>query len=76
MTKLETPRDDEFVTIIGADADEISRTFCSEGLADQEFAIVHRMGRHRFAFANGEQAGALFDGRPLIAATLARRART
>lgn len=76
MTKTETQRDDEFVTIIGCDADEISRTFRAEGLADQEFAVVHRMGRHRFAFANGEQAGALFDGRPLIAATFARRART
>jgi len=34
------------------------------------------MGKHRFAFADGEQAGALFDGRPLVAATFARRART
>ena len=39
MTHNETPRDDEFVTIIGTDADEISRTFCAQGLADQQFAI-------------------------------------
>ena len=76
MPHTDTPRDDEFVTIIGTDADEISRTFCAQGLADQQFAIVHRMGKHRFAFANGEKAGALFDGRPLVAATFARRART
>ena len=76
MTHNETPRDDEFVTIIGTDADEISRTFCAQGMADQQFAIVHRMGKHRFAFADGEHAGVLFDGRPLVAATFARRART
>ena len=76
MTRNDMHRDDEFVTIIGTDADEISRTFCAQGLADQEFSIVHRMGKHRFAFADGEQAGALFDGRPLVAATFARRTRT
>lgn len=64
---------DEFVTIVGADAEEISRTYQQEGLAGQHFTIVHRIGRHRFAFANGAPAGGLFD-RPMLAATFARRA--
>jgi hypothetical protein len=72
MTNTEIRDEDEFVTIVGRDAEEISKTFRSEGLADQQFTIVHRIGRHRFAFANGGLSGGMFDGRPLVAATYAR----
>ena len=75
MASPETRDDDEFVTIIGRDAEEISKTFRTEGLAEQQFTIVHRIGRHRFAFANGGPVGGLFDGRPMLAATFARSGR-
>ena len=76
MVATEPQNEDEFVTIIGRDADEIGQTFRAEGLAVQQYAVVHRMGRHRFAFADGAEPGALFDGRPLVAATFARRSST
>lgn len=75
MPSPNTRDDDEFVTIIGRDAEEISKTFRTEGLAEQQFTIVHRIGRHRFAFADGGPVGGLFDGRPMLAATFARSAR-
>ncbi|MDF2998487.1 MAG: hypothetical protein K0R27_4124 [Xanthobacteraceae bacterium] len=75
MTRTEARDEDEFVTIIGRDAEEISKTFRAEGLADQQFTIVHRIGRHRFAFADGGPNGGMFDGRPVLAATYARRTR-
>lgn len=74
MTRTDPRDEDEFVTIIGRDAEEIGRTFREEGLAEQQFTIVHRIGRHRFAFADGGPMGGLFDGRRLVAATYARRA--
>lgn len=73
MTPDQIQSQDEFVTIIGTDAAEISRTYQAEGLAEQHFTIVHRIGRHRFAFADGTPAGGAFD-RPMVAATFARRA--
>jgi len=75
MTGNDPHGEDEFVTIIGCDADQVARTFRTEGLAGQHYAIVHRMGRHRFAFADGTPAAALLDGRPLAVATYARRKR-
>lgn len=66
---------EEFVTIVGGNAEEIGRAFRSQGLAEQDFTIVHRIGRHRFALAPGQDPGALFDGRELVAATYTRRAR-
>lgn len=68
--------DEEFVTLIGGDAEEIGRAFKAQGLADQDFTIVHRIGRHRLAAAPGQDLGtlltALADG-TLVAATYARR---
>lgn len=66
---------EEFVTIVGGDADEISRAFRSQGLAEQDFTVVHRIGRHRFALAPGQDPLSLFDGRQLVAATYTRRTR-
>jgi hypothetical protein len=74
MRHANTPGEEEFVTIIGRNADEISRAFRAEGLAERQFSIVHRMGRHRFALAEGEDARSIFDGETLLAATYVRRA--
>lgn len=74
-----TTGEDEFVTIIGGDAEEIGQVFKAEGLAAKDFSIVHRIGRHRIAMAPGQQdmsalIGALLGGR-LVAATYTRRSR-
>ncbi|MDQ0348053.1 MULTISPECIES: hypothetical protein [Ancylobacter] len=74
-----TSGEDEFVTIIGGDAEEIGQVFRDQGLAAKDFTIVHRIGRHRIAMAPGQDdmsalVGALLGGR-LVAATYARRPR-
>ncbi|WP_428029340.1 hypothetical protein [Ancylobacter sp.] len=74
-----TSGEDEFVTIIGGDAEEIGQVFKAEGLAAKDFTIVHRIGRHRIAMAPGQQdmsalINALVGGR-LVAATYTRRGR-
>ena len=66
---------DEFITIIGASMAEIHAEFRAQGLADREFSIVHRIGRHRFTRVNGGGAEQMFEGRPMIAATFARMQR-
>lgn len=73
MRHTDRTGEEEFVTIIGRDAEQISRAFQAEGLAQQQFSIVHRMGRHRFAVADGEDARTIFDGEGLMAATYVRR---
>jgi hypothetical protein len=65
---------DEFITIIGSDMTEIANEFRAQGLAEQDYAIVHRAGRHRFTRVIGEKGEAMFGGTPLIAATFRRRA--
>ncbi len=60
---------EEFVTLIGADMDEIHAAFQSQGLAERHYFIVHRAGWHRFA---RHDSGAMFEGRPMIAATFRR----
>jgi hypothetical protein len=63
---------DEFITIIGADMAEINAEFRAQGLSDREFAIVHRIGRHRFTRVDGGGAEQMFGGQPMIAATFAK----
>ena len=64
---------DEFITIIGANMAEINAEFRAQGLADREFSIVHKIGRHRFTHVNGDSTKEMFEGEPMIAATFARR---
>jgi len=64
---------DEFVTIVGTDLAEITREFHAQGLSEQHYAIVHRVGRHRFTMAGSESSEAMFEGKSLMAATFARR---
>lgn len=66
---------DEFITIIGASMAEINAEFRAQGLADREFSIVHRIGRHRFTKVNSGAAEDMFDGQPMIAATFTRTQR-
>jgi len=69
----QTIRNDEFITIVGTDIAEITREFHAQGLSEQDFTIVHRIGRHHFTMAGGERSRAMFGGEPLMAATFARR---
>ena len=64
---------DDFITLIGADMAEINEAFRAQGLAEQDFAIVHRTGRHRFTRVDQAQHETMFDGRSMIAATYQRR---
>ena len=63
----------DYVTIIGGDMAEITRQFQAQGLSGSDYAIVHRIGSHRFTMVDGDVAEPLFEGRRLIAATFARR---
>ena len=64
----------EFVTIIAPSITEVMNAFRAQGLAEQDYAIVHRAGRHQFTLVSGfEQSTRLFDGVPMTAATFARR---
>jgi hypothetical protein len=72
-TQAHSAEPDEFVTIIGADMTEITNEFRAQGLAEKQFAIVHKIGRHRFTRVDGRKAEPMFEGRPLIAATFQRR---
>jgi len=67
---------DDFITIIAATMAEITDAFRAQGLAEREFAIVHRTGRHRFTRVNDGASEQMFEGEPLIAATFARRPRS
>ena len=64
---------DEFITIIGSDFAAITQEFHAQGLAERDYSIVHRIGRHRFTKVNGERSEVMFAGEPLIAATYQRR---
>ncbi len=64
---------DEFITVIGADMDEIHEAYRAQGLAERHYAIIHRTGRHRFSRVSGSGSETMFDGQPMIAATFWRR---
>jgi hypothetical protein len=66
---------DEFITIIGANMAEINAEYRAQGLADREFSIVHKIGRHRFMRINEGATEEMFDGQPVIAATFTRALR-
>ncbi|WP_196260364.1 hypothetical protein [Pelagibacterium limicola] len=63
--------DEDFITIIAPSMAEVMESFAAQGLAEREYAIVHRGGKHSFTLAGGET---LFNGAKMIAATFARRA--
>lgn len=63
------PDAEEFITLIGADMDEIHAAYQAQGLAERHYYIVQPAGRHRFARADCE----VFDGRTMIAATFRRQ---
>jgi hypothetical protein len=73
MNQMKTDPTD-YVTIIGGDMAEITRQFQAQGLSGSDYAIVHRIGSHRFTMVDGDVAEHLFRGRRLMAATFARRA--
>lgn len=75
-TTLNPPSgNEEFVTIVGGTAEDISQAFRDQGLAEQDYTIVHRIGRHRLALPAGQDLLSLLDGRQLVAATYTRRGR-
>lgn len=76
MTNAMEARDageNDYVTIIAGSMAEVMSQFKAQGLADKHYAIVHRVGQHRFTVANGPETISLFDGAPMVAATFARR---
>lgn len=68
-TMIETTSED-FITIIAPSMAEVMASFKAQGLADRQYSIVHRAGKHSFTMAGGET---LFDGAQLVAATFSRR---
>lgn len=75
MEKQDQPTEpDEFVTIIGASMADIANAVSAQGLATREFAILHKIERHRFTVVKDGAAQSMFEGQPLLAATFARRA--
>ncbi|WP_454814176.1 hypothetical protein [Labrys neptuniae] len=66
---------DEFITIIGASMAEINAEYHAQGLADRDFSIVHKIGRHRFTRVGGGASEHMFDGQSMIAATFTRSRR-
>lgn len=75
-TTLAKPNgNEEFVTIVGDTAEDIAKAFRDQGLAEQDYTIVHRIGRHRLALTEGRDLSSLLDGRQLVAATYTRRGR-
>lgn len=66
----EIPEED-FITIIAPSMAEVMASFKAQGLAERQYCIVHRGGRHSFTVAGGEP---LFEGARMVAATFARRA--
>jgi hypothetical protein len=65
---------DEFVTIIGASMADIADAVSAQGLAALEFAIVHKIERHRFTVVKDGETEPMFEGQKLLAATFVRRA--
>lgn len=66
---------DEYITIIGQDAEEIGRVYAKDGLAAKGFAILHRMGRHSFRLPEGSPLAPHLGTAPvMVAATYMRRA--
>ncbi|HWJ89392.1 MAG TPA: hypothetical protein VNS12_15100 [Pelagibacterium sp.] len=61
---------EDFITIIAPSMAEVMASFAEQKLAEKDYAIVHRGGRHSFTMAGGQQ---LFDGAQMVAATFARR---
>lgn len=61
---------EDFITIIAPSMAEVMASFKSQGLAERDYSIVHRAGRHSFTMADGE---ALFAGAQMVAATFSRR---
>ena len=66
---------DEFITIIGATMAEINAEYHAQGLADRDFSIVHRIGRHRFTRVGSGASEDMFGGESMIAATFTRTQR-
>jgi hypothetical protein len=75
MTQAGGQGDEDFVTIIGSDVAQIIGAFQAQGLAEQEFSILHKIGRHRFTIVGEDGSSPMFEGRSLVAATFARRPR-
>ncbi len=68
--KIIEPTSEDFITIIAPSMAEVMASFKSQGLAERDYAIVHRGGRHSFTMAGGQK---LFEGAQMVAATFARR---
>lgn len=76
MTPHEMSRtgNEDFITIIAPTMAEVMESFKAQGLAERDYAIVHRAGKHSFTLAGGgNPMTTLFDGAQMVAATFTRR---
>lgn len=75
-TRIQEPhgQDEDFITIIAPTLAEVMDAYRAQGLAERQYAIVHRAGRHSFTLAGQSvPATTLFEGAPMVAATFSRR---
>lgn len=64
---------EEYITIVARDMNDVMSQFQARGLDALGYAIVGRVGRHRFALAEGGDSSDMFKGEFMLAATFMRR---
>jgi hypothetical protein len=64
---------EEYVTIIAPTIGDVMKQFQARGLDVLGYAIMGRIGRHRFAFAQDDQSKEMFEGETMLAATFMRQ---
>lgn len=69
---LTTARE-EYVTIIAPTIVEVMKQFQARGLDVLGYAIMGRVARHQFAFAQNDDAQEMFNGETMLAATFMRQ---
>jgi len=63
---------EDFVTIIAPTLAEVMQSYHAQGLAAQNYVIIHRPGNHSFTYV-GEATTCLFGGASMVAATFMRQ---
>jgi len=63
---------EDFITIIAPTLAKVMQSYHAQGLAAQNYVIIHRPGSHSFTYVD-EGTTRLFDGTPMVAATFMRQ---
>lgn len=64
---------EEYITIVARDMNDVMGQFQARGLDALGYSIIGRVGRHRFALAEGGDSADMFEGEYMLAATFMRR---